>query len=95
MVAKKQTKETASGNLLENLLQIEAQHAKSVPNSDLKPYWDKHICSRCALCYVYCPNAAISRQDDGYFNADMNLCSGCGICHRECWFGAVSMQEVD
>ena len=62
---------------------------------ELKPVWDKDLCVRCALCYVYCPDAAIRRQEDGYFDVDMDLCKGCGICHRECWFGAVSMEEVD
>ncbi|MEI6125835.1 MAG: pyruvate ferredoxin oxidoreductase [Pseudomonadota bacterium] len=59
------------------------------------PVWDNALCVRCALCYIYCPDAAVSRQEDGYFGVDLNLCKGCGICHRECWFGAVSMQEVD
>jgi pyruvate ferredoxin oxidoreductase delta subunit len=58
---------------------------------ELKPEWDKDLCVRCALCYIYCPDAAISRQEDGYFSADDDLCKGCGICHRECWFGAISM----
>jgi 2-oxoacid:acceptor oxidoreductase delta subunit (pyruvate/2-ketoisovalerate family) len=58
------------------------------------PVWDKSLCARCALCYMYCPDAAISRQEDGYYDVDIKACKGCGICHRECWFGAVSMQEV-
>ena len=62
---------------------------------ELIPVWDKNLCVRCALCYIYCPDAAISRLDDGFFGVDKNLCTGCGICHRECWFGAVSMQEGD
>ncbi len=61
----------------------------------LRPIWDKSLCTRCALCYLYCPEGAISRQEDGYFDVDTDLCKGCGICHRECWFGAVSMQEVE
>lgn len=63
--------------------------------SELLPIWDKNLCVRCALCYIYCPNAAIKRLDDGFFGVNKDLCTGCGICHRECWFGAVSMQEVD
>ena len=61
----------------------------------LQPVWDENLCVRCALCYLYCPTGAISRQDNGYYNVDIKSCTGCGICHRECWFGAVSMQEVD
>ena len=62
---------------------------------ELVPVWDRELCARCALCYLYCPDAAISKQDNGYFDADLQLCKGCGICHRECWFGAITMQEVD
>jgi pyruvate ferredoxin oxidoreductase delta subunit len=61
----------------------------------LQPVWDKNVCARCALCYLYCPDAAISRQEDGFFDVDIKFCTGCGICQRECWFGAISMQEVD
>lgn len=61
----------------------------------LQPVWDKDLCVRCALCYLYCPDAAISRQEDGYFEADLDLCKGCGICHRECWFGAISMVQEE
>ena len=71
-----------------------AEPYKTGKKPELGPVWDKTLCSRCALCNIYCPDAAISRQDDGYFNVDINLCKGCGICHRECWFGAISMQEV-
>ncbi|MBW2652992.1 MAG: 4Fe-4S binding protein, partial [Deltaproteobacteria bacterium] len=55
--------------------------------------WDKEMCVRCGLCYIFCPDAAIKRGDDGYYEADLDYCKGCGICHRECWFGAISMTE--
>ena len=59
----------------------------------LVPVWDKNMCVRCGLCYIFCPDAAIKRGDDGYYEAHLDYCKGCGICHRECWFGAISMQE--
>jgi len=58
---------------------------------EASPEWDKDKCIRCGLCYVYCPDGAIYRADDGYFEAELDKCKGCGICHRECWFGAVTM----
>ena len=83
-------------DLLDTLLKAEkAPLHQPETKLELEPVWDKDLCARCALCYVYCPDAAISRQEDGYFSADTELCKGCGICHRECWFGAISMQEVD
>ena len=92
MVNKTFKQETVACHLLET---GKAHPFKSGEKPELMPVWDKDLCARCALCYVYCPDAAISRQEDGYFDVDMNLCKGCGICHRECWFGAVTMQEAD
>ena len=57
------------------------------------PEWDKDHCIRCGVCYLYCPNGAVCRQDDGFFDVNKDRCSGCGICHRECWFGVIGMVE--
>jgi len=86
---------TAASKLLDQLITDGKVEAYAPLKKPLKPVWDKLVCARCALCYLYCPDAAISRQTDGYFNADLDLCKSCGICHRECWFGAISMQEVE
>jgi len=86
---------TAVSKLLDQLIKDGKVESFSAVEKPLKPVWDKLVCARCALCYLYCPDAAISRQADGYFDADQDLCKSCGICHRECWFGAISMQEVE
>ena len=59
------------------------------------PEWDKDRCIRCGICYVYCPNGAVCRLEDGFFDVEEKKCSGCGICHRECWFGVISMVEEE
>lgn len=59
------------------------------------PQWDKDRCIRCGVCYVYCPDGAVYRQTDGFFDVDKQKCKGCGICHRECWFGVISMVLED
>lgn len=57
------------------------------------PRWDKDRCIRCGVCYLYCPDGAVYRTSDGYFEADEKKCKGCGICHRECWFGVICMEQ--
>ena len=61
----------------------------------LIPIWDKEMCVRCGLCYIFCPDAAINREEDGYYGANLDYCKGCGICHQECWFGAIGMTEEE
>ena len=62
---------------------------------DLVPIWDKDMCTRCGICFIFCPDAAIKRGEDGYYEVILDYCKGCGICHQECWFGAISMTEEE
>ena len=55
------------------------------------PQWDKDRCIRCGVCYMYCPDGAVYREETGFFDVDKDKCKGCGICHRECWFGVINM----
>ena len=48
-------------------------------------------CIRCGLCWLFCPDAAIERTEDGHFQTDVEYCKGCGICARECPVGCISM----
>lgn len=56
------------------------------------PMWDKDRCTRCGLCFIYCPDGAVYRCDDGFFDVALEKCKGCKICHSECMFGALSME---
>jgi pyruvate ferredoxin oxidoreductase delta subunit len=57
------------------------------------PEWDRDRCIKCGICYLFCPDAAITKVDEGYFDVTREYCKGCGICQQECWFGAISMAE--
>lgn len=51
-------------------------------------------CTACALCALFCPEAAITRQD-GTMVADYRYCKGCGICQTVCPVrNAVRLAEV-
>ncbi|MCD6379809.1 FAD-dependent oxidoreductase, partial [bacterium] len=50
------------------------------------------VCNYCDNCWVYCPDAAIIRKDDGY-EIDYDYCKGCLVCVQECPRGALSIEE--
>jgi pyruvate ferredoxin oxidoreductase delta subunit len=58
-----------------------------------KPIWDNTKCIKCGVCYLFCPEACITEDVEGFFTADLNYCKGCGICYHECWPRAIKMIE--
>jgi len=47
-------------------------------------------CKRCFLCYLYCPEAAITLDAENFPHVDYDHCKGCMICYQECPTDAVS-----
>lgn len=47
----------------------------------------------CQLCWVYCPDACVSRSIGPEF--DLEYCKGCGICAEVCPTGAIEMQAEE
>lgn len=52
-------------------------------------------CTRCTLCWVYCPDAAITRGEDDSPKIDYDYCKGCGICTNECPTKAITMKREE
>ena len=50
----------------------------------LKPIIDNSGCNKCGLCYIFCPDACIEQDEEGYFRVNLFYCKGCGICAIEC-----------
>jgi pyruvate ferredoxin oxidoreductase delta subunit len=60
-----------------------------------KPVIDKEKCSKCGLCWLYCPDGAIRALEDGYYEPDLFYCKGCGICAKVCPREAIAMREEE
>jgi len=60
-----------------------------------RPVIDQSKCVKCLLCWLYCPEGAIVRREDGGVEIDYEYCKGCGICANECPAKAVTMVEEE
>lgn len=56
------------------------------------PIIDHKKCKPCAVCQLFCPDLAITRNGNkGQIEIDYNYCKGCGICAVFCPKGAIKM----
>ncbi len=49
-----------------------------------KPVIDYDKCTKCMICFVYCPDSAITIDESGYPVVNYDACKGCNICYTEC-----------
>ncbi|MHA1608108.1 MAG: 2-oxoacid:acceptor oxidoreductase family protein [Candidatus Freyarchaeota archaeon] len=56
-----------------------------------RPVIDEEKCVKCLFCWMYCPEAAITVNSEGYPQIDYDYCKGCGICSTECPKEAIRM----
>ncbi len=57
----------------------------------IRPIIDEEKCTRCMICWKYCPEPAIFPEDPP--RVDYDYCKGCGICIVECPSGAISSEK--
>ena len=57
----------------------------------LRPELLRERCTRCNVCWKYCPDDAISFDGEGYPVLELAYCKGCGICAEECRPAALRM----
>jgi pyruvate ferredoxin oxidoreductase delta subunit len=57
-----------------------------------RPVRDEEKCTRCLICWIFCPDSAIS-WDGKDIHFDLNYCKGCGICAEECPVNCIEMEE--
>jgi pyruvate ferredoxin oxidoreductase gamma subunit len=55
-----------------------------------RPVIELAKCKRCFLCYLYCPEAAMTLDSENFPHVDYDHCKGCMICYEECPTDAIS-----
>lgn len=59
----------------------------------LRPERHDEACDKCGICWIYCPDAALFMNEEGFYEVDLFHCKGCGICAKECGKKAINMVE--
>lgn len=55
-----------------------------------RPVIELAKCKRCFLCYLYCPEAAMTLDAENFPHVDYEHCKGCLICYEECPTDAIA-----
>ena len=58
----------------------------------LVPRVDLDRCVNCLLCWIYCPDSAVSLDGTTFVGFDEDLCKGCAICVEVCPTKAIRME---
>ncbi len=58
-----------------------------------KPIIDYDKCTKCRICFVYCPDSAITIDKQNFPQIDYNFCKSCNICYTECPVNAIDMRR--
>ena len=58
-----------------------------------RPVLDRADCTKCYLCWKYCPDTAISINGEGWPEIVYDFCKGCGICQVECPRNCITMEK--
>jgi pyruvate ferredoxin oxidoreductase delta subunit len=60
----------------------------------VRPVHHRDKCTKCKICYIYCPDAAINWTPDGP-GINLTSCKGCMICVEECPTGALTEEKEE
>ena len=56
-----------------------------------RPVINYDKCIDCLICWMFCPDNAITRLDNDKVEIEYDYCKGCGICANECPVKAIDM----
>jgi len=52
-------------------------------------------CTKCNVCWKFCPDVAIEINEEGWPVVLLDYCKGCGICAEECKPLAIEMVKEE
>ncbi len=77
---------------LENFNEVQQRLEHTDALAEAERCFSCGTCIFCDNCYLYCPDMAITKLENGY-EVKSDYCKGCGLCVAECPTGSVMMYE--
>ncbi len=77
---------------LKNFDEVQQPLSKDEAVAEASRCFSCGTCIYCDNCYLYCPDMAIIKLENGY-EVKEDYCKGCGLCVAECPTGSIAMQE--
>lgn len=70
-------------------------HNKTGVWRTFKPIIDYEKCTKCYICWKFCPDASITivKEEDGKVEIDYDHCKGCAVCAEECPVKCIKMER--
>jgi 2-oxoacid:acceptor oxidoreductase delta subunit (pyruvate/2-ketoisovalerate family) len=59
----------------------------------VRPEVNLDVCVNCLICWLYCPDSAITLDGTAFTGFDYDYCKGCELCAEVCPAGAITMVE--
>ena len=77
------------------LATVSSETIKTGSWSTFRPVIDRAKCTKCNVCWKFCPDVAIRLDKEGWPVVNLDACKGCGICAEECAPKAITMLEEE
>ena len=58
-----------------------------------RPVVNREKCTKCRICWVFCPEGCIELGADNAPKINYDYCKGCGICAHECPLKIIIMER--
>lgn len=77
---------------LKGFYEIHAGYDSELLHKEADRCFSCGVCNFCDNCWIFCPDVAVIRGEDGY-EINLDYCKGCLVCVHECPRNALSVRE--
>lgn len=70
---------------------VPSDNIKTASWRTMRPVIRLEACTKCNVCWKFCPDVAIELDGEGWPRVRLDYCKGCGICAEECKPKAIDM----